>query len=517
MVLPGAQRNSLLSPSSNLRFAASLIGVVFCLVWATVAAAQTYSTVASFDESNGKAPTTPLVQGIDGNFYGTTQLGGAHSFGVVFAASPTGTITPVYSFCSQSTARSMCYDGMQPIAALAVGINGNLYGTASSGGADCAFNGSLGCGTVFEVTPAGQFTTLYRFCKTSSTCADGAYPYGNLLLASNGNFYGTTSQGGAYNGGTVFEITPAGKLTTLYSFCSQANCADGNYPVTGLIETNGKLYGTTYDGGTVPCSYFKNGSGCGTIFEMTLEGKLTTLYSFGTDAGLLQVPLALASNGNFYGTSANGGTGDCKAGCGTIFEITPSGDFTTLYNFCTNPVHDACADGGYPLDPLIQATDGNLYGTTSAGGYTLEGADGGTIFSITPQGDLTTLWTVGQDYVFASGPDGGMIQATNGNFYGTTQTGGTDNQGTVFEFSMGLGPFVETVPTSGRAGAKVLILGTDLQGVSSVAFSGTSATFSVVSATEIQAIVPAGATTGQIAVVTSSGTLDSISAFQILP
>jgi uncharacterized repeat protein (TIGR03803 family) len=479
--------------------------LLFVLTFPQIARTQTFTTLASFDISNGRLPATPLVQGVDGNFYGTTAQGGVNGDGVVFKITKSGVLTDLYDFCSQNH----CPDGIQPDAALVVGANGNLYGTTAAGGAYCPGDGALGCGTVFEITVGGKLTTLYKFCAGRKTCTDGAFPYAPLLLASDGNFYGTTYQGGAYGFGTVFRITPSGKLTTLYSFCSETNCPDGAYPETGLVEDGGKFYGTTYDGGTVSCPFFHNDFGCGTIFAITSKGHLTTLYSFATNAGLLQAPLALAINRKFY---VSGGTGKCTYGCGTVFETTNSGSFTTLYSFCTKGT-SYCPDGAYPLATLAQANDRNLYGTTTTGG---KGAgEGGTIFRVTPQGKVKTVFNFAASNGYSS--EGGLVQATDGSFYGTTDGGGLYNQGTVFQFGLGLQPLICPVPGAGAAGAGVLILGNDLNGTTRVSFNGKSAKFSVVSNTELKAIIPKGASSGKIEVTTASGKLETTLKFQIVP
>jgi uncharacterized repeat protein (TIGR03803 family) len=180
-----------------------------------------------------------------------------------------------------------------------------------------------------------------------------------LLQATDGNFYGTTEVGGAHNQGTVFKITPAGALTTLYNFCSASACADGQQPLAGLIQANdGNFYGTTSKGGTFNYNY-------GTVFQITPAGALTTLHSLnGTDGFQPSGALIQASDGNLYGTTSWGGAYGLSYN-GTIFKITPTGTFTTLYNFCSQV---NCADGRWPLAALIQGSDGNFYGTTTAGG-----------------------------------------------------------------------------------------------------------------------------------------------------
>jgi uncharacterized repeat protein (TIGR03803 family) len=460
---------------------------VFWALGAIACSAQTFTTLANFDGTNGANPyLMSLVQGTDGNLYGTAYYGGANDGGTAFKITPGGTLTPIYSFCSKGT----CADGEYPSAGLVLGTNGNFYGTTSYGGAHHE-------GTVFEITAAGKLTTIYSFCDESG-CPDGEVPEGALVQATNGNFYGTTTYGGAHLFGTVFEITPTGTLRTLHSF----DLKDGADPDAGLVQaTNGNFYGTTFSGGA-------NGD-YGTVFEITPAGKLTTLYSFCSKgdcadgfypyAGLVQ-----ASNGNFYGTTSYGGAHHG----GTVFEITAAGKLTTIYSFCSK---SGCADGYYPKAGLIQATDSNLYGTTYLGGA----RDYGTVFKITTAGTLTTRHSfVGDTHGYA--PAGGVAQATNGNLYGTTYLGGTyDYYGTVFSLAVGLGPFVETNPTSGSVGTAVTILGNNLTGATSVTFNGIAATFKVVSSTEITTTVPKGATTGQVKVKTPSRTLTSDANFRV--
>jgi uncharacterized repeat protein (TIGR03803 family) len=460
----------------------------FLLFAATAIAlpAQTFTTLHFFDGTDGSNPEAELVQSTDGNLYGTTHRGGSYrggscgECGTVFKITPTGTLTTLYSFCSQSG----CTDGFNPMAALAQASNGNFYGTTYDGGSNVFY------GTVFKITPTGTLTTLYSFCSQSG-CTDGSNPMAALVQASNGNFYGTTSTGGANGGGTVFKITPSGKLTTLHSFNST------DYPTARLVQaTDGNFYGTTSGGGA---------NGYGTVFKMTPSGTLTTLHSFdGTDGGLPLRGLVQASNGNFYGTTGGGH--------GTVFKITPSGTLTTLYSFCSQ---SGCADGDQPSAGLIQATDGNFYGTTYFGGA--NGPYDGTVFKITPSGMLTTL------HSFNSGggtnPAAAQVQDTNGSFYGSAACNGFSffhcDDGTVFRLSVHLGPFVETQPTSGKVGATVKILGTNLTGATRVTFNGTAAAFKLVSSSLITTTVPEGATTGRVQVVTPGGTLSSNVPFRV--
>jgi uncharacterized repeat protein (TIGR03803 family) len=477
---------------------------LFCallLCAATISASAQLTTLASFDKTDGRDPgypAAPFVQGINGNFYGTTAAGGVSDEGTVFEMSPAGKIVTLYSFCSQPG----CSDGAVANAGLIQATNGNLYGTTADGGTNF--------GTVFEITPAGKLTTLYRFCSLSG-CADGSNPEAGLLQASDGNFYGTTCCGGTYGDGTVFKITKAGVLTTLASF----DGTNGNQPAFGsLIQgSDGNFYGTTILGGlNTGC---EDSGGCGTIFRMSPRGKLTSLYSFCaqpgcTDGDELFGGLVQGANGIFYGTTTGGGVN----GYGTIFALTPAGKLKTLHSF-------DFSDGAFPEAGLIQGTDGNFYGTTSNGG-----ANGvaGTLFAITPAGTLSTLYSFCSQANCAdgTGPFSGLIQATNGEFYGTTFAGGSSTNciggcGTAFSLSVGLGPFIETRLSSGQAGSRVIVLGNNLTGTTAVEFNGTPSTFTVISETEIETTVPTGASTGFVTATSPSGTLTSNRPLQVIP
>jgi uncharacterized repeat protein (TIGR03803 family) len=470
---------------------------VFCAVAAIGSSAQTFKTLVSFNGTDGQNPALgSLVQGLDGNFYGTTFFGGANGdyVGTVFKITPSGKLTTLYSFCAQSN----CTDGENPEAGLVLATDGNFYGTATFGGPNCEPGG---CGTVFKITPAGKLTTLHSFGY------DGAYPYAGLVQATDENFYGTAEEGGASGWGIVFKITPAGKLTTLASFCLPG-CADGSSPHAGLVQaTDGNFYGTTYYGGTNCTSNFN--LGCGTVFKVTPAGKLTTLHSFCADTGCAdgfhpQAGLVQATDGNLYGTTQLGGGCDIAYDCGTVFKITPAGKLTTLHRF-------SYSDGYQPTGGLVQATDGNLYGTTGGGGAN----SGGTVFKITPTGALNTLHSF--DGTDGHAPVAGLVQATDGNFYGTTDGGGVNGDGTVFRLSVGLGPFVSFVHGTAKVGKIVDILGQGLSGTTSVSFNGTSAVFKVKGDTFVKATVPAGATTGAVTVKTPGGTLTSNLPFRVRP
>ena len=305
------------------------------------------TTLYSFPYGTGGAnPYGSLVQGTNGYFYGTTEAGGSDGYGTLFSLTNNNVVTFLYSFTDG-------VDGAEPLAGLVQGSDGNFYGTAYEGG-------TYAFGSVFKMTPIGVFTTLYEFTGD----ADGAYPYAGLVLGRDGNFYGTTVEGGSDGYGTAFSLNPNGTLTTLASF----NYANGGYPQAGLIQgTDGKLYGTTFEGGA---------SGYGTVFSLTTNGALTTLFSFGaTNGSNPAAALVQGADGYLYGTTSSGGAG----GQGTAFRITTRGTLTTLLWF----------DGLNGADPeaaLVQASDGNFYGTTAQGGTGYNpsaGGGDGTIFRLT--------------------------------------------------------------------------------------------------------------------------------------
>lgn len=502
-----------LKPSISI--SVSIVFLLFALATAITAPAQSFKTLYNFcgglgEECSDSVYFATLVQGTDGNFYGTAYSGDASHVGgqgMVFSITPGGTLTPLYSFCSQTG----CEDGASPTYGLVLGNDGNFYGTTSNGGLSsgaCAQGfGGTGCGTVFKITPQGVLTTLHTFDFT-----DGAYPYGALIQGTEGNFYGTTVGGGnacsnysPYGCGTVFRMTPEGKVTTLHSF----DGTDGQGVFGALVQaTDGNFYGTTSSGGTnTTCNTY-----CGTLFKITAKGVLTTLHTFnGADGSYPSGPLVQAADGDFYGATVSGGAQSYNRG--TVFRVTAKGAITTLHSFCsaTN-----CSDGYWPQAGLIQATDGNFYGTAEVGGVN----GSGTVFQVTPTGTLTTL----HSFAHTDGqfPFAGVLQATNGNFYGATAEGGKSDCGgygcgTIFGVSVGLGPFVKTEPTSGKVGTSVVILGNNLTGSTAVSFNGTPATFTVVSSTEITATVPAGATTGALEVTTPTKLLKSNVAFRVTP
>jgi uncharacterized repeat protein (TIGR03803 family) len=443
--------------------------------------AQTFTTLYIFTGTNGDEPNAPLILGANGNMFGTTLDGGANSEGSVFEVNPAGGVATLYSFCTKRG----CSQGEIVATGVVQAANGDFYGTTSTGG-------TFGWGTIYQLTGAGVLTEIYDFHGAT----DGGTPSA-LIQGSDSNFYGVTSIFGPNNAGTVFQLTPSGTLTTLHAFCSLPSCADGSTPYASLLQaSDGNLYGTTSTGG----------SGYGTVFRITPSGQLTTLVAFDqTNGSGPSSPLIQGSDGNIYGATSSGGSA-CPPTChGAIFKMTLSGQLTTLYS-------SAGTNGAAPSGPLVEAANGHFYGFAGNGGNS-GAACGfpqgcGTLFELTPGGTLTTL------HVFCEQtgcPDGsfpsGLVQDTNGSFYGVTLTGGgPSNAGTIFRLSVGLGPLVETQTSQGPIGATVRVLGTGLMGATKVTFNGVPAVFSVLESSVIIATVPRGATSGPVQVTLPSGT-----------
>jgi uncharacterized repeat protein (TIGR03803 family) len=344
------------------------------------------TTLHSFSGLDGAGPIAAPVQGTDGYFYGTTYRGGTNpncDCGTVFKVDSAGNFQSLHSFEGA--------DGLNPHAGLIEGTDGYFYGTTESGGG--AF------GEVFRVDSAGALTLFHPFLNM-----DGATPHASLLQATDGSFYGTTLWGGIAGLGTIFRIDPAGSESLLLSFAG----SDGANPVSALIQAiDGNFYGATQGGGA---------NNLGTVFRCDVGGNLTTLYSFaGTDGsgpnGLLQL-----SDGFFYGTTSGGGANNA----GTVFRIDGAGNLTTLHSFVSS-------EGSFPLGALTQGTDGYLYGAADNGGAFLWGS----LFKVDTLGNLTTLWSFTETGDGAL-PTGGLVLASDGNFYGTTSAAGVGGYGTVF-------------------------------------------------------------------------------------
>lgn len=465
------------------------LGVLFafCAAMAVAATAQTFNTLISFDGTNGAnpMPAGSLIRGTDGYLYGTAKFGGKNNGGTIFKISPDGELTTLYSFCSKVG----CSDGQNPNPGLVLGSGGSLYGTTYAGGT------SRSTGVVFKLSPQGHETTLHVFAGQPE---DGSNPSAALIFGPEGDLYGTTYGGGEYGDGTIFKITTAGAITTIFNFDS----TDGSLPGAALVlASDGKFYGTTQLGGSF---------GNGTVFQLSRAGKLVVVHNFAEINGSQPVaPLIQATDGNLYGTTQAGGIGtSCRQGCGTVFKVTPQRVLTKLHDFDSS-------DGASPDAALIQATDGNFYGAAGSGGLHSCPRGCGTIFEISASGQFSVL----KEFAIDDGeyPGGGMLQFTNGLLYGPTFNGGANNLGTLYSLDMRLGPFVAFVNGFGNAGQIVEILGQGFTGTTAVMLNGTPASFTVVSDTFIKATVPAGATTGYVAVTTPGGTLTSNVPFHVIP
>jgi uncharacterized repeat protein (TIGR03803 family) len=460
----------------------ALACAAFTFSVAARAEAQVLHTVGVFNGNDGYGPSSSVVQGPDGNIYGTTDSGGRQSQGTFFRLTPSGEVTDLYNFCSLAK----CADGWGPDSAPVVGIDGNLYGVVQGGG-----TGQLG--TFYRMTLDGEFTTLYNFCATEP-CTGGGAPTG-IILGADGNFYGTTDGGGDASGsGTIFSISPTGEFKLLYTFCSLTpNCLDGTrafYPP--ILGSDGNLYGVTWGGGSL---------GGGVLYELTPSGTYTVLYNFcGQELGCsgIGAPYYVVrdTNGNFFGTTEYNAEG---RGYGSVFEFTSTNQLLVLHNFDD--------DNDWPYTGLTIASDGNVYGVF---GYDTKAH--GSIFQVTPAGVYSRVYSF---FGTAAPPVGPLFQGTDGSFYGVTPYGPGDFDGEVFRFSNGLSPLVETVPVMGAVGQSVLILGNGLTGSTSVTFNGAAAAFTVESDTYISATVPAGAAAGAVSVVTPSGTLNSYPQFVV--
>ncbi len=456
-----------------------LIAITIIIMGTSLPAlAQVPNLVYSFDGADngifGPFPASVMAQGRDGNLYGTTDSGGTNLLGGVFMVTPAGTETTLHDFTST--------DGAHCNMGLTLGNDGNFYGACFDGGA-------TNHGELYRISSAGIFTSLYSFTNVAD---DGASPNAPPIQATDGNFYGTTIGGGTNGDGTIYKMTPSGKVTILHSILYPA---EGGSPATALVQgSDGNLYGTTEEGAVV--------------FKVTTAGKFTVLHTFAVtgDGALPLGALIQGNDGNFYGTTQLDGTN----AEGTVFKITPAGKFTVLENF------NAAIDGqGDPWIGLVQATDSNFYGVTFRFGLPLEPQYGG-IYKLTSKGVYSSLYLF--DGTVGANPASALVQHTNGLLYGNTQNNGGLNVGTVYSLNIGAVPFCSLLTSSGKIGAKVGILGQGFSSSSVVKFGGVKATaVTLTGSTYLTATVPTGAHTGSVTIKEGATILTSGQTFKVTP
>ena len=408
--------------SKNSYFAAKSVFAVFITLLLALAIVPAQAQATKFTvlhtfhgpPTDGEAPLGVLIRDSAGNLYGTTSEGGTgkcskYGCGTAFKMDETGSEVWLHSFAGSN--------GQYPFAGLFRGEAGNLYGTTNQGGAHCYGTGFPGCGTVFKLNETGEETLLHSFAGSP----DGWFPEALLVVDGMGNLYGTSSAGGASGGyGTVFQLGTTGSETILHNFAGPPEGGgDGAYSYEGVIrDAAGNLYGVTAAGGAY---------GAGVVYEVNASGAETLLYSFtgSSDGAIPDSVLLFDSQGNLYGTSAEGGNSECGGtGCGVVFELSPqsggSWTETVLYEFCSL---SECTDGESPgTGPLVRDSAGNLYGTTYFGGTYRSGV----VFKLDTTGKETVLhsFTGGADGSF---PDAGLTMDNAGNLYGAAEEGGDTN------------------------------------------------------------------------------------------
>lgn len=439
-----------------------------------------------FNYTDGQTPNLP-IQGTDGNFYGTTHVGGSKGYGVVYRSTSSGALTVIHNFLGGTT------DGCYPVGTLAQGNDGNLYGVSYACG---LYGNTAKGGTVFKISPSGSsFSIVYNFCALAS-CTDGNLPLAGLTVGSDGNFYGT-AQGGTKNAGTLYKLTPVGKITSLYNFCDPT-CSNGYYTATPLVQhTNGKFYGNTNGnslGGSVffslsvglkPFVRLINWSGkVGSTVEMLGQGFTGT-----TQVSFNGVPAAFTNVSDTYMTAVvpDGATS------GTLTVTT----FTTSYNsnrkFLVTPQVTNVTPGSGAVGDSI----------TIAGVSFLQAT------KVTIGGKSATFTVDSDDQVTATVPVG----AKTGSHLSVTTSGGTASSTGNFAVVPSITSFT---PASGNVGTAVTIKGNSFTAATKVAFGGVPATsFQVISDTQVGALVPTGAVTGPITVTTAGGTGASSSNFTV--
>jgi len=444
---------------------------LWTLLGPVTATAQTYTDLHNFNcatEGCGPTYTSLLAQGRDGNLYGTASSGGTYGDGTVFKITPKGVVTTLHNFDGT--------DGYYPMGGLVLGTDGNFYGTTQFS--------NTGAGTLFKITPAGVLTTLHTFAGGLN---DGASPLTAPTLGNDGNFYGASGVDQGTNAGISYKYSAQSGYTVLSTL---GQTVPGSGFIAPLIQgIDGNFYSTNYGGGT---------NGAGTVYSLSTTGGANVIYNFDTThGGWGYAPLVQDAQGNLYGTEAQGGT----LGGGVVFKVTTGGSITTLYNFT-----DYCPGQSYgcvPSGGLVLGSDKNLYGSTYRGGANNDGV----LFKLTTSGTYTQLATLdGSD---GAATESTPIQLTNGTIYGVTSTGGAYGGGVLYSLNAGLKPFVGLLFNTGNVGMTVGVLGQGLKSTKSVTFNGKSATFKVISNNYLTAVVPSGATTGSVTVKTSSSTYES--------
>jgi uncharacterized repeat protein (TIGR03803 family) len=363
------------------------------LALSRVSPAQTVTTIHNFG-SDAEVPSYVLLaQGRDGKLYGSTATTGmSGEYGTIFRLGTGGLFKILYT---------ADITGYSPSGGVRLATDGNYYGVNQGGGA-------LGFGELFKFSTAGVFTVLHAF----SGGGDGAAPITTPLEASDGNIYGVTS-GGDDDNGTVYKYDHAGNYSVLHVF---GGSPDGSEAFGIMQAADGNLYITTIYGGT---------AGCGTIVKMSTAGSVLHTYSF-TCQPSGNIPygaLIQASDGNFYGTTYAGGANNL----GTLYKMTQKGGVSILHSFGTG------TDASLPIGSLVQATDGNLYGTGYFGGVN----NTGSLFQYTLSGGYSVLYSFPSTATYFVSST--LMQHTNGLMYGTTNLGGTYDAGTAFSLDMGLG------------------------------------------------------------------------------
>jgi uncharacterized repeat protein (TIGR03803 family) len=298
-------------------------------------------------------------------------------------------------------------DGENPFGDMIADADGNLIGTTAYGGAN-------GYGLVFKLSPRGRETRLLVMQPGENG------PFAGVTADALGNLYGTTVQGGASDYGTIFKLAPDGTQTIVHNFGSGT---DGALAYAGLtLAASGNFFGATFEGGNGNCG----GEGCGTIYKLSANGTEKVLYAFlgGADGQLPYAAALVDRADNLFGTTYEGGAGDCGGGCGTVYEFV-HGAKTILHAFTGG------ADGGSPIGKLFADDAGNYYGTTFAGGSTTCSGGCGTVFKIDSNGTVSTIWSFqgGSD---GANPSGGVIMDGAGIIYGTTSAGGAANANTIY-------------------------------------------------------------------------------------